>query len=702
MTEALLERARKWLEVTEALQSFADAVRPLEEIVPSAWAARYRHVDGGPFPGQWLNDNAPYLVGWMDSVKECMDRDKKGVVGMKCAQAAGTEAMGVNAIGWLITYYPGPYLYLTAIDETAEELSRDRWVHVLNTCAPLKKKHLRGKSHGEKILVKRFTDAKLVLSGSKSPNKYISNPYRGYVLDEHDSVMETLPDGADPLATLDKRRAAWGETGKTIGITLAHPTTIDRGAGKLWYNESDQRRCHVVCPHCEQWIAPSWSHIKASARAGQSAAQAERDPSCYAFACPGTTERACGAIWSDSDRLSAIRVVEQRSTLPPEVAATKAWIGVHFWAFFLRSGGSVHNLAAEYVAAIDEPGKMRAFFNKTLGDVYEDKDQDVTLEAWQDLIPEEGSPGAYRVGTVPPEVQWLTAGQDSRLDELHWAVWGWGYVRSESSAPLLCGWLVDAGVLAGPRRIDKNRSTVDASDLFVFDQVLYSRTWDRVGGGLAVPVWQALHDSGMWHTAVYEYCRTKKGRGFPSRGGNDDDRSKAPACKWSDPPAWIIGTEKVTDPELRRADLNTYRLKCDLAGDVEKRFADSKGAKRSRLALPHDAGAIVDEQGVSLLAHLSSERLIREKGRRRWTRRGPNHWWDCLVMARAAALNVAAAIENEAAQNGTAVRTREEEILEAQAANVKREQPSLPSAPTMREQARRARRSDSHGINTDY
>lgn len=616
----------------------ADAIRPPEPLSPSEFAERHRVLKpgAGPLSGPWRNDVFPYLVDVMDAPAEALREGKRGCVNMKSTQGGGTEGLGVNFTLWALVHSPGPILYLTSKDDVAKEFVRDRWDFASANCAPVARKALAGKANGELVQVKRFVDGKLVLTSSGSLLNLLSQPYLIVEVDEVDSIADAMPDGSDPIALIEGRMTAFREFRQTLIVAWAHPTTRERGAARLYFERSDQRRGHVECPHCRAWIAPRWDNVRAIAREGQSPAEAERDPSTYAFACPS-----CGAIWSDADRLKAIRKVVQRSTLPPEVAAKKEWVGTHFWQFFMP-GKSVRELARLYVEALDDPATMRVFVNKVLGEAYEEKLQDSSIEAWASLSVDEGKPGSYAIGNVPHDVQFLTAGQDSRAEELHWAVWGWGVVRTLEQRTVLCGWLVDAGVEEGPRARNRAAVALEASDLFVFDQVLYGRYWPRIGEDEQLPVAQGFHDSGWQPTAVYEFCRERLERGaVPSKGAAVDDRSKAPLVAWKGSLRYVVAGVAVEAPQLRRADVNTFQAKCDLVGATAGGFRDARGVPRARLTLPHD----VPEE---LLEHLASERLARDaRGRRSWVKRGPNHWLDCTVLAYAAALNLRAVLSAE-------------------------------------------------------
>lgn len=664
--------------VSDLLQAALDVVRPIERLKPSEFAVKYRKLKPGTTArsGAWSHEGFEFLVPIVDAEQEAIEAGLRFVF-MKPAQIGGSEAM-INNAAWVQTYYPGPSLYLTSKDDVAKEFSRDRIGYLCETCEPLARKHLAGKAHGELIQTKRFTDGKLTISGGKSVLNFQSQPYRNVRIDEADSLADELRGHGDPIKLADLRTAAYAMFGTTSLAAFAHPSERDHGVGKLYYELSDQRRGFVPCPHCTAWFWLQWDHVKVLARADQSRAEAERDPSCYVYVTP-----CCAVELTDGYRLAAARRSEQRSTLPPEVAKTKTWVGVHTSHLYTKP---LAELAAHWIQGIDSPSVRRVFVNKILGDVYNDATTRVTVEVWDALVLEEDVPGSFVLGTVPHEVQWLTAGQDSGIHELHWAVWGWGYVRSEGGVPMLCGWLIDAGVEAGPAKLDASRTTLNASDLGVFSQLIYERRWPGVSGERHLPVDLGLHDSGWQPIGAYEFCRMTNAdakrqrrapRAFPSKGMAHDSRSRAPAITWGAPPRYRIGDHDVYDPDMKPAHLNTFALKLDWLGLPEQRFATARGVRRPLLVLPR---GIPD----GFTDHLASEHLATERGKKVWTAHGPNHWLDCSILAFAAALN----------------------LRPLAAAKPRGEAPAVPAktkkSPEQPGQAPRRRASGPHDVNTSY
>lgn len=612
--EAAPEAARAWLEI----------VRPPELLSPSEFAERYRYLKEGTTarPGKWSNDFFPYLVPIMDAIEEAIRTGRRGVVLMKSGQGGGSEAM-INALFWLKVNFAGPALYLISKDDIAKEFSHDRFDFINRTCAPVAELVLTGRGSGETIHVKRYTNGKLSIVGGRSVLNLESQPYRIVFIDEYDSLMDEIPGKGDPLANAEIRTDAF--PGQTLIVAFAHPTTDDRGAGRLYYERSDQRRAHVTCCHCGEKFWMSWDHVSVVPEDGQTVAQAERDPACYVLAAP-----CCGTVITDGQRFAMARLTEQISTLPEEEARKRHWIGVHFNQLLMNKPLSF--LAEKWIEGLDDEGVRRVFVNKRMGDVYRAEVQELRPEDWRAcvVIPRKTEdPEAYSLGEVPPGVFYLTAGQDSRQTELHWAVWGWGLVRDVGGYRQRCAWLIDCGV------VEREKTpTITAHDLSVFDSLLYERAFPRTDGGDPLWVVHGYHDMGWCPDAVLEFCERRPGRSVPARGESlkGSAASKRAPHRWGLPQTFRVGDAEAKSQ--RPAWLNTFVLKQRLYGMVGTRFEREDGlGSHGRIVLPQNVPN-------RFVLESSSERLVREKGELVWKARGPNHFSDCNVQALGAAINL--------------------------------------------------------------
>lgn len=621
---------------------YVDTLRPPEELTPAEFAVKFRilhEIYCTERPGKWDNDVFPYQPRAMDTIKEAIETGKRGVVFMKAGQIGGTDCM-INAMMWLKVYYPGPQLFMTSTDDVAKEFGRERFELILEDMPPLSARRLNGGK--TQILVKRFFDGKIVLCGGQSVFKLQSTPYRHVAIDELDSLVEDLGGTGDPLKLAETRTNSF--IGETLIVAYAHPTTKERGAGKLYYESSDQRRGFVT-HECGGSFYLQWEHVKAAPLAGQTQEEADQDPAAYVYICPQ-----CGAIISDAERVAMTRHMEYRSVLPLEVATKKAWIGIHA-SLLYSPGKSIRSFAEDWIdckCGADE-NKTRVFYNKKLGETYEPKVQKIDVNDLRKLIVVKrraNDPEFYVRGQVPPGVRFLTAGQDTRTTELHHTIWGWGLRRAVDKNLYLCGWLIDWGVIK--RQYSLNFSAAEYS---VYNDLIYHRRFTSTANPeRSFSVRMGVHDIGYAPTQIpiVKYCQQLNGRAVPGRGDSLEASSvsNAPFCRWGAAIKVKAGKDvEAVDATSRSLIMNTYILKVDMFGfmDPKKRITipDMNGreiiGERSvpRLILPED----VDTE---FLQQSRNEELVTGKrtGETMWKKSGPNHYADCNTYAYGAALQI--------------------------------------------------------------
>lgn len=618
-------------------KALAEILRPQEYFAPSVFAEKYRTLSEkeAEKPGPWSNDFFPALGPIMDSVESAMDEGKRGWCLMKVAQGGGSQAV-INCWAWMQTYFPGPILYMISKDEVAEEFGRERFTHCLDTMEPLKRKALRGRAGGESLTKKRFMDGKLVICGGRSVLNLQSQPYRFVLIDEVDSLLDQIGNEGDPIKLAEMRLNAF--RGQTLMMAFAHPTTKERGAAKLFYKQSDQRRGFCECVHCKSEIWFSWENVRVVPGDGLTKDQAARDARYYEMFCPD-----CGTQITDAERVAMLRGgIKYKSELDPAEAARRQWVGVHYSVLYMPNW-TLKRVAEQYVAALDSEPMMQVFHNKMLGEPFEVTVEEQSAEDWRKLIvvprpmPEgQRDPRAYYLGEVPEGVQLLTAGQDSRSVELHFSVWGWGWKRTASGHLVRNGWLIDYGVHERPYSL-----TLDASELELYDQLVFDRVFKSLDDARVLRVHQCGMDSGWQPEAVYGYARKRPGVAVAVKGGNDtgeDFESTNANIRWSAAPTYAKG-DVVRDSKNRPAILNTFNLKVEFYNLAARRVqVDGSPEPVACLHLPIDVGE-------DFLEQITAEKLtkVRKRGRdvQVWKRIGPNHWLDTAVYAFAMAQNLA-------------------------------------------------------------
>lgn len=611
-------------------QRFADAMRPLPDLSPDEFASKHRVLHASycsERPGRWDASVFPHQGPLQNTVQEAFETGKKGVVWMKAGQGGGTDC-AINAQLWAKVYYPGPQLFMASTDKMAKDFGRERHGPVIKDMPPLRAKYIPN-ARGDTTR-KRFVDGKIELTGGQSVYNLQSTPYRVVVIDELDSLVENLQGDGDPVKLAEVRTDSF--SGPTLIIAYAHPTTRGRGAAKLYYEQSDQRRGFVK-HDCggEFWL--QWEHVICIG--------AETDPDAYVYKCP-----CCGAVVTDAERVAMCRKVVYRSTLPPEVAAKKAWIGCHFSQLYYPHK-TIRSLAQRRIECGTDENAIRVFWNKVLGEPYEPKLQTFDLDQLRSLIVKQRRRGDleyYSRGQVPPGVRFLTAGQDSRTKELHYSIWGWGLRRGIDKTTAICGWLIDWGTIDRPYSL-----TFAESEYHVFDDLIYRAKFTSTDGKRRYSVLQCGHDIGYKPTQlpIIRYCRSHPKRAIPVKGAalTPTSFSDAPYAQWGRAIKHIAGETTAEDVAAKQLRLNTYLLKTDFYGYVGRgRWfeipdilrGEAVGTRKvAQVTFPED----VDEE---FLKQVQSEEL--SPGDRKdelvWTHKGPNHYADTVTYAFGLAQNL--------------------------------------------------------------
>jgi phage terminase large subunit GpA-like protein len=619
-----------WSKFAATLALSATALRSMPFLSPAEFAAKHRKLHEmycSERPGPWDSSVFPYQDQMMNMVEEATRTGKRGVVYLKSGQGGGTD-LAINGQLWLKVYFPGPQLFMTSTEKVANEFGRERFGNIIPDMAPLAATYLPNK-RGD-ILTKRFADGKIQLAGGQSVFNLQSTPYRVVVIDELDSLVDNLGGQGDPLNLAEVRTDSF--SGPTLIIAYAHPTTRERGAGKLFYENSDQRRGFVK-HSCGHEFHLQWEHVKPG--------QDRTDPQGYEYACPG-----CGSVVSDAERVAMVRKVEYRSVLPPDLAAKKDWIGAHFSQLYYPAK-TIVSLAKRWIACGDDENKKRVFYNKVLGEPYDLKVQEVDAASLRALIVVKrraNDPEFYIRGQVPPGVRFLTAGQDSRAVELHYAVWGWGLRRAVDKTLHLCGWLIDWG------RINRERSLeFHEAEYHVFDDLIYRQNYPSSVSDRTYNVMQCGHDIGYPPTQipVIRYARSWPQRAIPVKGASltATSASVAPYARWGEGRKYRAGETEVKDDNSRALLLNTFMLKTDLYGMMRpdrkievQDVAAGEGIglrKVARICLPEDVDDewINESANEALVAGKKTNELV-------WAKTGPNHYADCNTYALGCAYNI--------------------------------------------------------------
>ncbi|KTS27619.1 terminase [Pantoea stewartii] len=444
---------------------------------------------------------------------------------MCCTQLMKT-ALLENLFGYFAHLDPCPMLLLQPKEDAAEQFSKERITPMVRV-TPVLRRLVGGnkqKNSKETLLYKSFTGGFLALAGAGSPDNLARRPIRVLLADEVDKYPVTRE--GDPITLAEERTATFGLN--WLSVRACSPTVEDESRIAMSYEDSDQRRASVSCPHCGHRQFPDFfKHVHWPSDGDR------HDTRAAMIHC-----ESCGAGWSEGDRLRALRTIQWHQTKPFECCGERhvplnlyeqAWniddenAVSRVWRWSESDRHAVHraicpvcgkmgvdNIHAGYQASKlfspwqkDKPSDIAEKYLRAKGD------PDKELAWWNTQM---GLPHRPNYGKrlpvdillarrevysaeVPDGVALLTAGIDTQNDRLEIEVIGWG--RDEES------WSVAYDVIEGDLETAEPWERLDA---------YLQQVWRRADGR-GFKIMAACHDSGGSHTQkVYEFAKARLGR----------------------------------------------------------------------------------------------------------------------------------------------------------------------------------------------
>jgi phage terminase large subunit GpA-like protein len=466
-------------------------LRPPPKLTLSEWSAAHAMLSPETSAQTGRFEAFGYQPGIMDAIT---DPANEQVVVKKSARVGFTKILD-NAVGYYLHQDPSPILVVQPRVEDAEDYSSTEIAPMLRDTPVLAEitGDLKAKDGSQKLLKRVFRNGSSVtFVGANSPGGFRRITVRVIIFDEVDGYpVSGAGHGGDQIS-LGIRR---GETFWNRRIVLGS-TPTKKGLSRIGkaFEDTDQRRFFVECPHCRERQVLEWGGkdtpygIKWAKDANGKGL-----PETAYYAC-----RHNGCVIEEADKPAMIAGGEWRATRPFSGKA-----GFHIWTgYSLHVNASWSKLVAEWLEKKSDPLERQTFINEVLGEEYEDLGQDALSERTLATQTEQWA------AEVPDGVAVLTAGIDVQDDRVEIEVVGWG--RNEES------WSIAHEVIEGDPDTTMLWDSVDA---------YLKRIWRR-GDGRGFEVMATCVDSGGHHTQrVYTFSRERLGRriwaikGESARGG---------------------------------------------------------------------------------------------------------------------------------------------------------------------------------------
>ena len=497
-------RKQPYLNLESLRRNWHAGTKPSPQVNVVEWAEEFRKLskessNGGRFITSRVEvARGPMLAATEPGVSK--------ITLMACTQLLKTTVIE-NILGRFIHVDPCPILVVQPKDDAAETFSKDRLAPMIRDTKVLRDLFgdARAKDAGATLTHKQFPGGHITLVGSNSPTNLAMRPIRLLTCDEIDKYPLSAGGEGPPIDLAEERQAEFSTNSLTV--LACSPTVAGRSAIEASYDESDQRKPFVECPHCQTWQSLEWERVRFEKDETD-----KIDPNTARIECVS-----CEKPWTESQRLVALRRIEWRQTRSfnccgerqtperwaPEAHGVRRALCLHCGTMAVPNAHagfqasklyapkqSIRETVAKFARAKRRgPEALRTFFNTQLARTWK---EGADAPEWEDVLARRDPEIS---GTVPMGALVLFGGVDVQKDRLEVRVWGFGRNRER--------WRIDRRILPG----ETNRPEVWA-DL----EAMFSETWDHESGNeIAVRDWGI--DSSGFTAEVYAFVRSQAGRG---------------------------------------------------------------------------------------------------------------------------------------------------------------------------------------------
>lgn len=457
--------------ISELEKSAYLAFKPPKKLSLSEWADEYAYLsaESSAEGGRW--HTLPYQKAMMDAIT---DPKIEQVTVMKSARVGYSKILN-HIIAYHIHQDPCGIMVVQPTIEDAAGYSKEEIAPMIRDTKVLTNlvSDAKTRDSNNTILQKQFPGGVLSLVGANSARGFRRVSRRIVLFDETDGYPASAGTEGDQIKLGIARTQYFWNRKIVAGST---PTIKDFSRIERLFEQSDQRRYYVPCPHCGHMQYLRWPNMRWQ----------DDDPLTASYAC-----EECGALIPHSKKRWMVERGEWRATQP----GNGRHAGFHIWAAYSYSPNAEwSNLVEEFLLSKNDPEQLKTWINTTLGECWEDE---YASKVGADGLMERAAVEKYEKGVPPKEVLMLSLGCDVQDDRLSMSVWGLG--RNEEM------YLIDRKVIYGsPARADLWKQ---------MDEVLMDKYKNEDGVELKIES-AAIDTGGHFTQEVYQYVRERSHLGL--------------------------------------------------------------------------------------------------------------------------------------------------------------------------------------------
>jgi phage terminase large subunit GpA-like protein len=416
----------------------------------------------------------------------------------------GFTTILTGAIGSYVANEPCPVLALLPTESDARDYVVSDIEPIFAATPALRGTLSADTEDGERntLLHRRFPGGSLKIVAARAPRNLRRHTARILIVDEADAC-ETGPEG-NPIRLGERRTLSFGNRKIIIGST---PLFEDTSNVLRAYGESDGRVFEVPCPECGAFHEIAWADI---------IWEPDR-PETARFKCPS-----CSALIDERRKPSLVASGYWRATRPE----IKHHAGFRLNALVsLLANASWAKLAAEFIAAKDDPAELQVFVNTALAQGWRQAGAEIDESA----LASRAEP--FGLDAIPRECLVVTAGVDLQDDRAEITICGW----TRENVCLVLGHVVIWG------------SPDDDTLWLELDELLKTKWKHPHGGSLRIDAAAIDSGDGEWTDRVYSFAFPRAPRRIMAIKGASGTRPSIQVSKGKVKGGrlWIVGTDTI-------------------------------------------------------------------------------------------------------------------------------------------------------------
>ena len=450
-------------------------VKPPPKLLPHQWAEENVMIPAGNAkPGPVRFGNAPFQVEPMDMM---VDPECHRITLMWGAQT-GKSQVQLMGMGYCIDHEPQSQMMMQPSQGDLQTWLNAKFQPMVDSTPSLEEKMAKARSREgvNNQQMKSYPGGFLMFAWSGSPKTMRGRSAPKIFCDEVDGYEVT--NEGNPVSLLWQRAATFGD--QRLLFETSTPTVKGGSFIENSFEQGDQRRFYVPCPHCNEKQTLQWSNVIWQKEEDKNGNATEHLPETARYLC-----KRCGALWNDAERFAAIR--------NGEWIAAKKFRG--HASYHLSELYSMFRRLRDVVQSFLEKkadNDLQTFFNVSLAETWDEQGETVDHQQLLERCEKYNA-------EVPAGVVVLTAGVDVQGDRLEVELVGWG-LGYES-------WSLDYQVFYGDPTLPESDPESPWYELNDFrDQVLQHEY------GHQMKIFAVCIDSSDQTDIVYNYCKGKGGR----------------------------------------------------------------------------------------------------------------------------------------------------------------------------------------------